>query len=399
MNRKERCLPFSFLQMSLWGSYGIAYTYINRYLLNEGMSNAQIGLLLGAATAAGFFIQSCLAGKVDGVCLTARKILLCGGILQILTMTGLLLSRALWLTVLLYCISYTGLLIIPSFVNVFGVQSIKAGKRINLGISRGLGSVTFSLTCQLASQFIELGGYRTVPVFTILLSIAFTASLLLCPKIADQSAVPAEKTRGGVVDFFSKYPMFLLYVAALACCGISHSMLRNSMYQIALWKGDVAAQGIGLSLAAFTEIVPMFLYITLKRIRSNGFWMCFSSLFYLVRNLLILILPGVTGLYIAQLTQMLAAGISMVATVYFIAEQLPDAYLVRGQAYGGAASIIGSLIAYISSGFLLDRVSLPLLIGLGAVMALLGTILMFIAVHRCSAYSASAPSAASLCQR
>ena len=49
---------YSLQQFSLWGSYGLLFSYANRYLLAQGMSNTEAGLLLGIVTAMAFVLQT-----------------------------------------------------------------------------------------------------------------------------------------------------------------------------------------------------------------------------------------------------------------------------------------------------------------------------------------------------
>ena len=53
-------LSYSLQQFSLWGSYGLLFSYANRYLLAQGMSNTEAGLLLGIVTAIAFVLQPLL---------------------------------------------------------------------------------------------------------------------------------------------------------------------------------------------------------------------------------------------------------------------------------------------------------------------------------------------------
>ncbi|MDD3334731.1 MAG: MFS transporter [Eubacteriales bacterium] len=388
MRKKLGCPQYSLLQATLWASYGIAYSYINRYLLFvAGMNNTSIGVLLGIATGAAFLLQPLIAGLVDGVRVTVRRVLLWNGVIQVLSMLGLLFAQASWLIVLCYSIEYAGLLIIAPFANAIGIQTLRASRAVNLGFSRGLGSLGFAATVQLTGwtlqRYESLGkvSYLCVPLLTMLVSIVFTAVVLAYPKVEEQGEAVRER-RPGAYHFLRKYPAFILFLLSLMFSQISHATLRNAMYQIAEWKGDANAQGTALSVAAFLEIIPMFLFLSLRKWKSIGFWMLLSSIFYLVRNLLLLLVPGIAGLYIGQCAQMLSGGIGMIAVVYYVSESVEDADMVCAQAYAGAAGTVGSLIAYVSSGYQLDHMSISALLLVSSFMAAFGVITMQLTVRK-----------------
>lgn len=372
---------YPMLQSLLWGIYGVLQTYVNRYLLERGMSNTQIGVLLGASTALAFVLQPVLGALADARKLTMRQVLLlCTGFMLLGTM-GLLLPGSMGLIVICYAADYTMLNVIPSFVNALGVQGVKAGLSIDLGRARGMGSVTFSITTQIGSWLIAAHGLQTVPLFSLVLVVGMMLVIATFPKVV-ADCEKKQKVQDGAAAFFRRNPFIILLLFANFFVSISHSGIRNAMYQIALWKGGVNAHGTAMSLGAFLEFPVTFAFSWMLTQKKCSFWIRFCAIFYVVRSFLLLTLPGVTGLYVAQAAQALGSGMNLVASVYYVANSLEGEDAVRGQWYMGASSTFASLIAYVSSGALLDRVTVPTLLGATTAMALMGAMLMFAAVNR-----------------
>lgn len=377
----KKRIHYPALQCLLWGIYGVGQTYINRYLLEKGLTNTQIGVILGVSTGAAFLLQPVLGTLADNRRLTVRQVLLLCASILFLGMTVLMLPVGIGAIVLFYAAGYTVINVMPSFANALGVQGIKAGMPIDIGKARGMGSVAFSITSQLASWLIAAYGLQTVPMFTLLLAGCMIAVVAAFPRV---NAETEKKDRGsdGAVAFFRRNPSIALFLLAAILLNISHSAIRNSMYQIAVWKGNVNAHGTAMSMAAFLELPVMFAFTFLLTKRRCAFWLRFCATFFCVRSLLMLVLPGVAGLYAAQTMQALGSAMYIVASVYYLAEVLRGTDAVRAQWYAGTAGTLASLVAYVASGTLLDHVTIPMLLTITTLLAFAGMLMMYFAVHR-----------------
>lgn len=369
------------LQCLLWGIYGVAQTYLNRYLLEEGLTNTQIGVMLGVSTGAAFLLQPAFGALTDSRRLTVRRVLLICSAVLFLGMAVLLLPVGVGAIVLFYALGYTMVNVMPSFANALGVQGIKAGMPIDIGRARGMGSVAFSITSQVGSWLIAAYGLKTVPLFTLLLAGCLIAVVARFPQV---NAETEKKDRGsdGAVAFFRRNPSIALFLLAAILLNISHSAIRNSMYQIAVWKGNVNAHGTAMSMGAFLELPVMFAFTFLLTKKRCAFWLRFCATFFCVRSLLMLVLPGVAGLYAAQTMQALGSAMYIVASVYYLAEVLHGTDAVRAQWYAGTTGTFASLVAYVASGSLLDRVSIPALLTITTLLAFAGMLMMYFAVYQ-----------------
>lgn len=90
---------------------------------------------------------------------------------------------------------------------------------------------------------------------------------------------------------------------------------------------------------------------------------------------------GPLGIYIAQVTSVLGAGLYTVAAVCYVGRVMKPADVIRGQSYLAAAGSIGSLIAMFSGGILYETLGVQITLLLSALFAVVGGVF----VLRCTA--------------
>ena len=171
-------LSYSLQQFSLWGSYGLLFSYANRYLLAQGMSNTEAGLLLGIVTAIAFVLQPLLTTVVDRSGLSCRGVMLLGTGLVMFSCGGLLLFSAFWPQILLYGLACVALQVLPSFSNALGMAAIHRGQRLNFSIARGFGTLSFGAGAQLAVPLMDRLGLGVIPGGTAILCLFLLLSCL-----------------------------------------------------------------------------------------------------------------------------------------------------------------------------------------------------------------------------
>ena len=141
-------------------------------------------------------------------------------------------------------------------------------------------------------------------------------------------------------------------------------------------------QGSALLIAAVAELPTMFLFTKmLKRVRCD-IWLCLSCCFMTLKLLLTWLLPGETGLLLAQLTQVGGYALYAVASVYYVGTVVQKADVVKGQTYLGASNTLGCLIAYVVGGVLIDAAGTVAMLTVCLGASAVGTILMFLARQR-----------------
>jgi len=373
---------YTLMQIALWSIHGVLISYAQRYLAGMGMRDSAIGLLLGGATAAGFVLQPLLAAVCDRSRLTVRLTLLTGGGLMLLCCAALLpAAKSLTLTAAFYAVACCMAQTVPSFVNALGMAAERKGMRLNFGISRGAGSIGFGLTAQLANVLLLRGGLRTVPLYSLCLAAILTATALCFPRTAEDAPEAETERASGLGRFLRGSPRFCLLLAGAFLLFFGHNTLASYLYRVAQWKGNADAQGTATMLAALLELPILFGFPFLLRKAGSGVWLRLSGLFFTLRLLLTLVLPGTAGFYLAQCMQMGGFALYTVSSVYYVNEIIPVQDAVKGQSFLGAAGTIGAVAANVLGGALLDASGVPLLLTVCTIVSAVGAAIVWCAVQ------------------
>ena len=368
---KRRCsVAYAVIQAALWGVYGFLFSFANRYLLDRGLSDLRIGLILGAATGLSFLLQPILTAVTDRFsAFSCRRILaLCAGLMS-LCAAALPMVSSVALVVVLYALACVCLQVLPAFANALGMRAIHGGITLNFGLARGIGSVCFGVAAQAAVPLIDRFGLNSVPICSALLGVIFVAAALTFPEQRQitqktEAATPA-------LAFVRSHGRFMTFLGGVVLLFIGHNVLSNCMFQIAQFKGDGNAQGTALLIAAVIELPTMFLFTKLLKLAKCEKWLCLSSVFFTLRLVLSLVLPGPIGLCVAQLTQMLGFALFTVSSVYYVGAVIDRRDVVKGQTYLAVSNTLGALLAHFLGGVLIDTMGvgnmLLVCIGLSAV--------------------------------
>ena len=178
----------------------------------------------------------------------------------------------------------------------------------------------------------------------------------------------------------AKLPVFLLLVGVFLLF-FGHNTLASYLYRVAQWKGNADAQGTATMLAALLELPILFGFPFLLRKAGSGVWLRLSGVFFTLRLLLTLVLPGTAGFYLAQCMQLGGFALYTVSSVYYVNEIIPVQDAVKGQSFLGAAGTIGAVAANVLGGALLDASGVPLLLTVCTIVSAAGAAIVWCAVQ------------------
>ncbi len=377
---KKANLLYIVLQIALWGIYGVLYSYANRYLLSQGLSSTIIGILLAVATAVAFVLQPVLTSVIDKKKIELKGILMMISALILLCSAALPFINSLWLVAAVYAVAYVGVVVYPAFINSIGMVAIKSGYNVNFGLARGVGAFAFGVTAWGSNKLIETFGEVAVPLFAIVFCIMGFVATLAFPKGAE--SLTKKETASKITDFFKRNKKFTALLFAVAILNIGHNILGNCMYQISVFKGDGNAQGAVLMISTLIEIPTIVFFTKLLKIASGSTYMRISGVFFTLRIILTLILPGIWGLYIAQVCQIAGYALYTVCSVYYAGEVVSDKDTVKGQAYICSANTIGCLVAHLSGGAMIDAVGVENMLIITTVISVVGMVVLFFTTEK-----------------
>ncbi len=377
---KKANLLYIFLQVALWGIYGVLYSYANRYLLYQGLSSTIIGILLAVATAVAFVLQPMLTSIIDKKKLQLKGVLLMLSFLMLFCSAILPFLSKAWIVASVYAVAYVGVVVYPAFINSMGMVAMKSGYNVNFALARGVGAFAFGITAWGANKLIEAFGEVAIPIFACVFCVIAIFATVAFPKGAEE--LTKKETASKITDFFRRNKKFTALLFAVAVLNIGHNILGNCMYQIAVFKGDGNAQGTVLMISTLIEIPTIVFFTKLLKLASGSTYMRISGVFFTLRIILTLILPNILGLYASQVCQIAGYALYTVCSVYYAGEIVSDRDTVKGQTYISAANTIGCLIAHLTGGAMIDAVGVENMLIITTAISAIGMIMLFFTTEK-----------------
>ena len=352
---------YSCIQALYWMYFAAIMSFSGFFLLGEGFSNTQIGIIAAVAGIMSALLQPVLAGYADRPdSPSLKKIIQILYVIQLLLGIGLFFSRTLILTGLLYGISIALLQLMTPFINALGMESINQGQKLNFGLARGMGSVAYAVICYV------LG--------------------IIIPFVKTQKSAQTSsdsKSLANPLLFFRKYRRFSLVLIGCIFIYLSHVLLNNFNFQIAQGKGGGSAEmGTASAIAAMCELPTLFLFgYIIKKIRCD-LLVRFAGIFFVLKALGTFLAPGISMYYGVQVFQMLGWGLLTAASVYYVNAIMEPEDAIKGQAYFTMTYTLGSVIGSFLGGALIDFARVSSMLLFATVSALFGAVIVFIFAER-----------------
>lgn len=387
LSKDNLTIRYAGIQFFYWMLFGDVVGFVSVYLLDDGFSNTQIGILLAVSGILAALLQPLLAGYADlekspslksllSIFLVIQLIL---GILLILTYhrTGLF-------TGLFYGCSIIVMQLSTPFVNALGMESTNQGKKLNFGAARGLGSVGYAVAAWLIGMTVARLGSIFLPVSIM----AVAAALLLCLRLFPFEKLPKqveEKTDysgGGLLYFIRKYRRFCITLLGCILIYVSHVLLNSFTIQIVTDKGGGSAQmGTAMAMASLIELPTMFLFAwMLKKLRCDV-WFRLSGIFFFLKTLGTLLAPNIPVFYGVQIFQMFGWALITVSSVYYVNSIMEKQDVIKGQAYMTMTYTLGSVIGALLGGTLIDGAGVTAMLVFASAAAGAGAVIMLFATE------------------
>ncbi len=366
----------------------MAVMFASVFLLDAGLTNAQIGMLVATVGAVSAVAQPVVAGMAERSLRVPLRAWIAGAalLMALLAVALLVPGATIPVTALLF-----GLLMVTAqstqpLVNSIGMAAINDGHPVDFGIARATGSGAFALLSVAAGGVIALAGARTIPItllaITALLAAAawtfvFPAAHVPEPSVAVSAApAPAALTP-------RRRRRFTLVIVALTLGMFSHNLVNTYIFQIISSHGGGSAEmGVAVMIAAVVEIPTLVLWSHMARRWSAGTLLVVSSIGFAGKSAATLAAPGVIGIYMAQGLQFFAFALMVPASIYYVNALLPAGERIRGQAYVTMTFTLAAVGGGLSGGILIDTAGVPAMLMVGTAVGVLGVPLMLLATER-----------------
>ncbi len=389
-------IRYAALNAAYWSGFCLILGFSSVYLLSQGLSNAQIGLVLAASGAVSAVLQPLLAGIAGRSRVPLR-----------LWIAGLAAATALGAAALLvpgrgplwHAVAFGYLLCIlqvaTPLVNAVGMECVNRGIPVDFGPARAVGSFAFALTSLGVGALVAATSSAVVPVLLVvvqaLLVVAAWTFVLTGPGVPGPGPGPA---RGVPEPLESDAPRpdaprpaptapldarrrrrFAVLLAGITGGYISHAIINSYLFQVVSFHGGTASEmGVAVTIAATIETLPMLFFRRIVRRWHSGTLLRVAAVAFAVKALATWLAGSLGALYLAQALQVAAFALVVPASVYYVDRLLPPRERVRGQAYMTVTLTLGNVVAGLGGGVLLDLAGVPALLAVGTAFAAVGAV-------------------------
>jgi PPP family 3-phenylpropionic acid transporter len=290
------------------------------------------------------------------------------------------------------------LLVDSSLFNAFGMEYINAGYRLNYSLSRGIGSLAYSVVTLIMGFAISRTSEDIIiPAFMIVQTVVFLALFMIRPAGRNQTRTylhdSGNKKRAGdsIFTLLGQRPEILLLLCGILLMYLSYTAINNFHVNIISSVGGGSRElGISTSIAAFIELPAMALFLPLSKRFSFERLLRFSCFFFIVKAALMSLASSVHAVYAIQTLQLLSYGLFIPASTYYINAILNESDMAKGQTLLGIFTFgLSGLISSLLSGLILDRFSVHILLIIMTLLAIAGFIITVTALRRIRLLSGS----------
>ena len=376
----DRTLTISYaaVQSVFWMVICVSFSFAAVYLQGLGYSNTELGVILAAGHLLGAILGPALSSLIDrSDRVTAAGMLPPVLTVQLFSLALLLLSPAKgWITRAAFVLNSTAALCANSPILKIYIDFSHSGKRINFGAARAIGSLAFVLISALLGIWVERTSVRIIPVVCLVLCcLQFVFWGLLCRGADLQSAPFPDKRGSGMIGFVRQNPRFCVLLIGMVFLFFAHNTLNNFFINVARSAGgDTETMGWLNAFVAAVEVPVMLLIGALRGSRSNVDLLRFSFVFFTIKALAVSLAPNVPTLFAALLLQAPSFALYAAVIVDYTDEVVPFADAAKAQSLVYSTTTLGSVLASIVSGRLLDAVSVRETMLIACAVCAVGTI-------------------------
>lgn len=387
LNKYNATGSYALLQIATWCFYAAEMSYASNLLYTYGFSDSQISALLGIATALSFVLQLAVAElinrfrrlKVYGCIAVMAGVIMAANMVLLIPAVPETAAVAAFGTVCMV------LQMVPSLTNAIGMDAIGRGSPTNYSIARGMGSLGYSVMAYVTGLLVRRMGTVMVPVLGVCTAAALLGSAVWyhfageggLPEVAETKKMKKEG------NFLAQNPRFALTLLGCILIGFSHNLPCNFMYQIMLSKNCGAGeQGIATAISALVELPVMFCFPALRRWMRCDKWLRLSTVFLVVKPVIILLAGGPAGIYAAQATQMLGFGLYTISSVDYAGRVVGLEESVRAQSYLGATVTVGALAGLATGGVICQMFGVDAMLLVSALAACAGGIIILLTAQK-----------------
>lgn len=385
---KNMTWQFCIFQGLYWMSCCSLFGYTTVFLLGRGYTGGQIGIITATASVCSAILQPVFAGIAGG----SKKI----SMVNVMTLIGLfnmlmdgvliLCPQNFFITAALFiCLSVSNSCIMP-LTNSVAFAFEKLGLRMDFGIGRGIGSLTFGIASTILGYLVKDYGVNVVLISgACMMALSLIWLRLFFPNVAlgtlhqKQEEKPAAGIKKSKAGFFKRYPHLFVVFTGIAFCAMGSSLIAN--YLIAIVEGvggDSGTMGFMQALAAYLEIPAMFGFTLLAKKFGISRLLSVAVVFTAFKSFLLTTANSIEMVFIATLMQLFGWGLYIPASVEFAKASTEPEDQVQAQGVFSAFSMVSSVLANLSGGIIVQYFGVPVLTYTAVTVGAIGAVIVLI---------------------
>lgn len=352
------------------------YGYGVYFLSQMGISYIEIGFIMGMSALIASILQPIIGRFIDKHHYSWQNVIL------ILCFLIIICCISMYFAPVILCNLLFSLVIIFAgcmypFINSSPFYYENKGIKTNFGVSRGFGSLSFTIFSLIIGFCLTKANPMILPLFTIVSSFFIMVTIYLLPDYGMETKSKS-KLKGNILK---KYPIFTLILVALVFFMTFQNMFECYMINILEnIGGNVADVGVSNSISAVLELPIMFFFVKILDKISAKKLIVIAGAFYILRALLIFFAANPMDIYLSQILQMFTFAIIMPASVHLTNDIVDEENQYEGQAFLGATVTVGLIFANFIGGNVLQTYDVKLLYALLIFLTVIGFIFSFAAL-------------------
>ena len=375
-------VKYCFLQGFFWMLFCSTYGYITFYLLSKDFSASEIGIITAVFGLAGAVFQPIFGRLVDRgrtgwkslSCVLSLAVTFCS--LLLVFLEPKFLQGAFFGLTLVFLNSTLPL------VNRAGFICQNETQKINYGIARGIGSLSYALLSLILGKLTLIFDSSIVPLSTATISFCLIITMLTMPK--GEIPVPAKQSSSSIspLSVLKKYPAFTLMWISCIIQMTFHNLITTFLIQICERAGGTSGTlGLALAISAIVELPVLFCFTKINKHISSKKLLLISATAFIIKATGYAISLNISILYITQLTQAISFAIYASASVYYAEEAVQSEDKTTAQSFLSGAQTIGSVAGSLAGGIILSAAGINAMLFTGIAITVLGAIFALLAVN------------------
>ena len=384
----KRSLTFRYTlnQMAYWATAAGVVSFATAFLLGKGFAASTVGILLASGNLLSCFVQPLLAERADRIggnsikwLIVALSLLsgLCFGAIQLLDLPAGIFG----LLYLLGVFSYDAM---NPLMNAINVAYMNNGYRINYGMGRGMGSLTYAFAALGIGKVMARFGAAWMIWISLALLAINAAMALSYPSLTEGAVQKKQKDDSCTIPvFFRRYKWYCVSLGGVMLLGMFHAMTENYLIEIVTpLGGDSGSVGVALFIATALEAVVLVYFDKVRSKISDNWLLKLAGISFLLKAVVLLFADSVTAVYMTQLLQATSYTFLSPTQMYYANNKIGAADMVKGQAFITAAYTLGCAAGNFTGGQLLSAFGVTAMLLSGVAMAVAGTVIFFLTVDK-----------------